>query len=136
LNGLRFQNPHIRAKFFEILDSSMRRRLHDRLLYTCIICSQACDTIGSHYWIKQCNELLILTANTMMQIQCSNEELKIPSITSVIPANSADIQENSFVSFVSSQSESFELFNFDYQIPVTQLMGPKGNGDMQAVKRD
>jgi len=24
----------------------------------------------------------------------------------------------------------------DYQIPVTQLKGPKGNGDMQAVKRD
>jgi len=24
----------------------------------------------------------------------------------------------------------------DYQIPVTQLMGPKGNGDMQAAKRD
>nr|XP_036678194.1 transcription-associated protein 1 isoform X5 [Drosophila suzukii] len=107
LNGLRFQNPHIRAKFFEILDSSMRRRLHDRLLY--IICSQAWDTIGSHYWIKQCIELLILTANTMMQIQCSNEELKIPSITSVIPANSADTQENSFVSFLSSQSESFDI---------------------------
>jgi len=25
---------------------------------------------------------------------------------------------------------------FDTQIPVTQLKGPKGNGDMQAVKRD
>jgi len=25
---------------------------------------------------------------------------------------------------------------FDYQIPVTQLMGAKGNGDMQAAKRD
>jgi len=24
----------------------------------------------------------------------------------------------------------------DYQILVTQLKGPKGNGDMQAVKRD
>jgi len=24
----------------------------------------------------------------------------------------------------------------DYQIPVTQIMGPKGNGDMQAAKRD
>ncbi|XP_046866072.1 transcription-associated protein 1 [Drosophila willistoni] len=106
LNGLRFQNPHIRAKFFEILDASMRRRLHDRLLY--IICSQAWDTIGSHYWIKQCIELLILTANTMTQIQCSNEAFKIPSITSVIPTNSTDSQENSFVSFLSSQSESFE----------------------------
>jgi len=24
----------------------------------------------------------------------------------------------------------------DYQIPVTRQMGPKGNGDMQAVKRN
>jgi len=24
----------------------------------------------------------------------------------------------------------------DYQIPLTQLKGPKGNGDMQAAKRD
>jgi len=24
----------------------------------------------------------------------------------------------------------------DYQIPVTQLMGPKGNRDMQSAKRD
>jgi len=24
----------------------------------------------------------------------------------------------------------------DYQIPITQLLGPKGNGDMQAAKRD
>ncbi|XP_026839331.1 transcription-associated protein 1 isoform X2 [Drosophila erecta] len=107
LNGLRFLNPNVRSKFFEILDSSMRRRLHDRLLY--IICSQAWDTIGSHYWIKQCIELLILTANTMMQIQCSNEEFKIPSITSVIPVHSSETQENSFVSFLSSQSESFDI---------------------------
>ncbi|XP_044571244.1 transcription-associated protein 1 isoform X4 [Drosophila ananassae] len=107
LNGLRFQNPQIRSKFFEILDASMRRRLHDRLLY--IICSQAWDTIGSHYWIKQCIELLILTANTKSQIQCSNDAYKIPSITSVIPVNSTESQGNSFVSFLSSQSESFEI---------------------------
>jgi len=26
--------------------------------------------------------------------------------------------------------------HLDYQIPVTQLKGPKGNGDMPVVKRD
>ncbi|EDW01948.1 GH20167 [Drosophila grimshawi] len=129
LNGLRFQNPHIRAKFFEILDSSMRRRLHDRLLY--ILCSQAWDTIGSHYWIKQCIELLILTANTMTQIQCSNEAFKIPCISSVIPTSSTDSQENSFVSFLSSQSESFEnvqsvddkddVFDIDLKLEFTSV---------------
>ncbi|XP_023171663.2 transcription-associated protein 1 [Drosophila hydei] len=129
LNGLRFQNPHVRAKFFEILDSSMRRRLHDRLLY--IICSQAWDTIGSHYWIKQCIELLILTANTMTQIQCSNEAFKIPCISSVIPTNSTDSQEHTFVSFLSSQPESFEnvqsvndkddVFDIDLKLEFTSV---------------
>ena len=32
LAGLRCVQPHIRAKFFEIFDSSMKKRLHDRLL--------------------------------------------------------------------------------------------------------
>lgn len=107
----------------------MRRRLHDRLLY--IICSQAWDTIGSHYWIKQCIELLILTANTMTQIQCSNEAFKVPSITSVIPTNATDSQENTFVSFLSSQSESFEnvqsvndkddVFDIDLKLEFTSV---------------
>jgi len=26
--------------------------------------------------------------------------------------------------------------NLDYQVPATQLMGPKRNGDMQAAKRE
>ncbi|XP_037947653.1 transcription-associated protein 1 isoform X2 [Teleopsis dalmanni] len=105
LTGLRCQNPQIRAKFFEILDASMRRRLHDRLLY--IICSQAWDSIGTHYWIKQCIELIVLTANTMCQIQNSNETHKIPSITSVI--NSADNEmKSSFVIYASSQNDLFD----------------------------
>lgn len=81
LAGLRCNQPKIRAKFFEVFDGSMRRRLHDRLLY--IICSHAWDSIGQHYWIKQCIELLILTANTTTQIQNSNENHLLPSISSV-----------------------------------------------------
>lgn len=81
LAGLRCSQPKIRAKFFEVFDGSMRRRLHDRLLY--IICSHAWDSIGQHYWIKQCIELLILTANTTTQIQNSNENHLLPSISSV-----------------------------------------------------
>lgn len=40
----------------------MRKRLHDRLLY--IVCSQNWDAIGSHYWIKQAIELLLVTATS------------------------------------------------------------------------
>lgn len=62
LSGLRCTQPHIRAKFFKVFDCSMRRRLHDRLLY--ITCSQNWDAIGPHYWIKQCIELLIATVSS------------------------------------------------------------------------
>lgn len=104
LAGLRCNQPHIRAKFFEIFDGSMRRRLHDRFLY--VICSQAWDSIGQHYWIKQCIELLILTANTTTPIQNSNENHLLPSISSVI--NLADSEEkNNFVIYTSKlQNES------------------------------
>ncbi|TMW44508.1 hypothetical protein DOY81_004448 [Sarcophaga bullata] len=106
LTGLRSQNPAIRSKFFEIIDASMRRRLHDRLLY--IICSQAWDSIGTHYWIKQCIELLVLTANTMTPIQNANEMHKIPSITSII--NMADNDEKSqFVIYTSSQTDCMDM---------------------------
>lgn len=59
LSGLRCSQPHIRAKFFAVFDQSIRRRLYDRLLY--IICSQSWDAMGSHYWIKQCVELILAT---------------------------------------------------------------------------
>lgn len=59
LAGLRCPQPHIRAKFFEVYDQSVRRRIFDRLLY--IICSQNWEHIGQHFWIKQCLELLLVT---------------------------------------------------------------------------
>lgn len=62
LAGLRCNQPDIRAKFFKVFDESMRRRLHDRLLY--ITCSQNWEAIGPHYWIKQCIELLLVTATS------------------------------------------------------------------------
>ncbi|XP_055838887.1 transcription-associated protein 1 isoform X2 [Episyrphus balteatus] len=105
LTGLRCTQPSIRFKFFEIFDGSMRRRLHDRLLY--IICSQAWDSIGPHYWIKQCIELLILTANTNTQIQNSNENHLVPSISSII--NLADTEEKKhFVIYTPLQIDTIE----------------------------
>jgi transformation/transcription domain-associated protein len=61
LAGLRCVQPAIRAKFFEVFDASMKRRLHDRLMY--ITCSQNWEAMGPHYWIKQCIELLVVTAS-------------------------------------------------------------------------
>lgn len=108
LSGLRCNQPAIRAKFFEIFDGSMRRRLHDRLLY--IICSQAWDSIGQHYWIKQCIELLILTANTSTQIQNNNESHLLPSISSVINLTDSD-EKRDFVIYTPSQSDQPDIFD-------------------------
>jgi transformation/transcription domain-associated protein len=107
LAGLRCSQPHIRSKFFEVFDGSMRRKLHDRLLY--IVCSHSWDSIQHHYWIKQCIELLLLTTNTThSQIKNSNENHLLPSITSVI--NQADSEEkNNFVIYTSLQPEQHEM---------------------------
>jgi len=59
LSGLRCTQSTIRKKFFEVFDSSIRKRLHDRLMY--IMCSQNWEAMGPHYWIKQCIELLFST---------------------------------------------------------------------------
>lgn len=55
LSGLRCAQPLIRAKFFEVFDNSMKRRVYERLLY--ITCSQNWEAMGSHFWIKQCIEV-------------------------------------------------------------------------------
>lgn len=55
LSGLRCTQPLIRAKFFEVFDASIKRRVYERLLYIC--CSQNWEAMGSHFWIKQCIEV-------------------------------------------------------------------------------
>lgn len=60
----------------------MRRRLHDRLLY--ITCSQNWEAIGPHYWIKQCIELLLVTATEGIPIKMSHESSILPNISSVV----------------------------------------------------
>ena len=82
LSGLRSTQPQIRANFFQVFHESMPNKLHSRLLY--IICSQNWDNIGQHYWIKQCIQLLLITAQEKTPIQNSNPEIMLPSVTSVL----------------------------------------------------
>ena len=81
LSGLRCSQPAIRAKFFEVFDTSMKRRLHERLLY--VVCSQNWEHIGHHYWIRQCLELLLVTAGPAA-MQLSSAGLQLPSLCSVV----------------------------------------------------
>ena len=82
LSGLRCIQPHIRAKFFEVFDTSMRKRLHDRLLY--VVCSQNWEHMGPHYWVKQIIELMLATATPDSQMTNCTPPSHLPAITSVI----------------------------------------------------
>lgn len=141
LSGLRCTQPAIRAKFFEIFDGSMRRRLHDRLLY--IICSQAWDSIGQHYWIKQCIELLILTVNTSTQIRNANDAHLLPSISSVI--NFTDSEEKKdFVIYTPAQSDQPDIFdsiedkedNFDLDMNVDLNVSRREESERPVANRN
>lgn len=77
--GLRCVQPTIRAKFFEVFDSSMRRRLHERLLF--IVCSQNWETIGPHFWIKQCIELVLGTAVVNAPLRSAQPATLLPAAT-------------------------------------------------------
>lgn len=92
LAGLRCNQPHIRSKFFKVFDESMMRRLHDRILY--IICSQNWESIGPHFWIKQCIELILVTVTPEMKIQMSHESSILPSISSVIASSDPKKKED------------------------------------------
>ncbi|GFG36813.1 hypothetical protein Cfor_08647 [Coptotermes formosanus] len=106
LAGLRCVQPTIRAKFFEVFDASMKRRLHDRLMY--ITCSQNWEPMGPHYWIKQCIELLVVTASSNTTIRMSSDTNLLPGITSVI--NMADSAEkDSFVNLMNVKEEPSDM---------------------------
>lgn len=60
----------------------MPSRLAQRLLYIC--CTQSWDTIGPHYWIKQCIELVLATTIDKKCIQMAPNSALLPSVESVI----------------------------------------------------
>uniref|UniRef100_A0A8D0CJ78 Transformation/transcription domain-associated protein n=1 Tax=Scleropages formosus TaxID=113540 RepID=A0A8D0CJ78_SCLFO len=82
LSGLRCAQPLIRAKFFDVFDNSMKRRVYERLLYIC--CSQNWEAMGNHFWIKQCIELLLAVCEHNGTIGTSCQGAMLPSITNVI----------------------------------------------------
>ncbi|ERE76893.1 transformation/transcription domain-associated protein [Cricetulus griseus] len=96
LSGLRCAQPLIRAKFFEVFDNSMKRRVYERLLY--VTCSQNWEAMGSHFWIKQCIELLLAVCEKSTAIGTSCQGAMLPSITNVI--NLADSHDRAAFAMV------------------------------------
>ena len=106
LSGLRCVQPHIRAKFFEVFNKSIQRKLVDRLYY--IFCNQSWDAMGPHYWIKQCIELVVVTADPGTQIQLSNKDILLPSISTIISQSDSEEQKN-FVIYQTVKEEPQEV---------------------------
>ncbi|KAB0398761.1 hypothetical protein E2I00_004750, partial [Balaenoptera physalus] len=96
LSGLRCAQPLIRAKFFEVFDNSMKRRVYERLLY--VTCSQNWEAMGNHFWIKQCIELLLAVCEKGTPIGTSCQGAMLPSITNVI--NLADSHDRAAFAMV------------------------------------
>lgn len=119
LAGLRCSQPELRKKFFDFFDESVDRNLYDRLLY--ILSTKAWDSIGHHYWIKQCIELLLLTAKPKQQIASYDNLHLLPSITSGLNyANAIEtkafyehVEMNQMLSFGddSEADDSLEVLN-------------------------
>ena len=86
LAGLRSVNPTIRTKFMDIFDKSMKKRIYDRLVY--IISTQNWEHMGSHYWIKQCLELLLNVVQPDRTMTCSSMYSRLPSCSSVLRQHS------------------------------------------------
>ncbi|XP_064648217.1 transformation/transcription domain-associated protein-like isoform X2 [Lineus longissimus] len=101
LAGLRCTQPAIRQKFFEVFDNSVKRRLYDRLLY--ITCSQNWEAMGSHFWIKQCMELVSAVAVNGTSIQSSSQTNLLPAATSVVSL--ADSHDRAAFAMVTKMKE-------------------------------
>ncbi|ESP00831.1 hypothetical protein LOTGIDRAFT_140419, partial [Lottia gigantea] len=110
LAGLRCNQPAIRQKFVEVFENSMPRKIFDRLLY--ITCSQNWEAMGSHFWLKQCIELLISVAVNGLSIQSSSPMNLLPSANSVV--NMADSQDRAiFANITHLKEEPMDVESVD-----------------------
>jgi len=57
LCGLRCSQVQIRSRFFDVYNTSVQKRLFERLLY--LMCSQNWEHCGGYFWIKHCLEVRV-----------------------------------------------------------------------------
>lgn len=103
LSGLRCSNPALRAKFFQLFNGSIRRLLHDRLLY--IFSSQNWEPMGIHYWLKQCIELILVSAISSSKIKLAEETGVLPNISSVISLAEDPVEREHYFNVVVNASD-------------------------------
>ncbi|KAJ8314001.1 hypothetical protein KUTeg_008562 [Tegillarca granosa] len=110
LAGLRYTQPNIRQKFVEVFENSIPRRIFERLLY--ITCSQNWEAMGSHFWIKQCVELLMSVAVNGHSIQSTSSMNLLPSASGIV--NLADSQDRvAFATVMKMKEEPMDVESLD-----------------------
>lgn len=81
--GLKCDQPAIRTKFFALMDNTLRKRIYERILY--IICAQNWESIGAHYWIKQCIELILAISSPTDNLATPFPHTTLPLPTALVP---------------------------------------------------
>ncbi|XP_025424212.1 transformation/transcription domain-associated protein [Sipha flava] len=86
LSGLRCSQPAVREKFFTLFNQQINTRLPERLLY--IVSSQNWEPMMTHYWIKQCIELILATVDPNLPVtlkdSSSSTSSKLPTIRELV----------------------------------------------------
>ncbi|XP_065321247.1 transformation/transcription domain-associated protein-like [Gordionus sp. m RMFG-2023] len=81
LSGLRCWNPVLRQKFFDHFHKNIGLSVYDRLFY--IVSCQNWETLGSHFWIKQCIQLILMLSDQDCYFKNLTPSMTLPSISSV-----------------------------------------------------
>uniref|UniRef100_A0A8D8UEY6 Transformation/transcription domain-associated protein n=1 Tax=Cacopsylla melanoneura TaxID=428564 RepID=A0A8D8UEY6_9HEMI len=144
LSGLRCSNPMLRAKFFQLFNGSIRRLLHDRLLY--IFSSQNWEPMGPHYWLKQCIELILVSAISSCKIKLAEETGVLPNISSVISLAEDPVERENYFNVVVNASDLKTEPNMsgqnilesleEYDIDEKSDAGEFGNCKIQQINRE
>lgn len=105
LHGLRCPQVAIRNRFYELLDVQLRRRLFDRLQY--IVCEQNWEPMGTHFWIKQCIEIILAVAVPTTPLSTPNQFAVLQLPMSLVPINDYDKFGGAVGGFRSSGGDMF-----------------------------
>ncbi|XP_050062544.1 transformation/transcription domain-associated protein-like [Aphis gossypii] len=118
LSGLRCSQPAVREKFFTLFNQHINIRLPERLLY--IVSSQNWEPMMTHYWIKQCIELLLATVDPDLPVTLkdsnSSTSSKLPTIRELV--NNCD---TSFIEEILNTNEDIGVKS-EYAMDTDQMV--------------
>lgn len=78
LSGLLSTNPELRSKFFQLLNDSIRKFLFERLMY--LFNSSKWEPMNCYSWLRQCIELILVSAVPCTGINLADESGVLASI--------------------------------------------------------